>query len=1213
MTTQYTPILALALPVTGELSGTWGDVVNDNITSMVEQAIAGLATINTWSGNGHTLTTADGLSAESRCAMLVLTDTGTALTGAATVICPTASKIYIVKNTSGQSATITTAAGTGIAVPNGETMFVFCDGTNVVQAVTRIASADVDFAKLKGTGAVVVTNILDEDNMASDSATALATQQSIKAYVDSQISANNDLSEVLANGNTTGGTDIAVSAGDDITFTATSNAIFADNGKAIFGAGSDLQIYHDGTTSKIDGNLSVTNALTLSAGTANGVTYLNGSKVLTSGSALTFDGTTFGVNNGVAGGAALSLTGTYSGAGSVAFLNFQRVGGAVAGTLGYNDANNSIQFGTTTNHSTIFLQNNAEAMRLTSTGLGIGTSSPAVKLDITGYETRLLAPSSGKSISIYADSAGSVIGYLSSGYLSFGKTTSTVSTQYTEQLRLDSAGNLGLGVTPSAWGSQYKAVQNVQASLASASSYGWYGLLFNAYSDNTDFIYQAGNRAGEYRFDVINGTHAWYNAPSGTAGDAISFTQAMTLHASGGLSLGNTTDPGAGTLTIGAATSRLVVQSTTGTNNALVKFMNTGGDAYIGLDNSGGGLGAAYGLNLYHEGSYPIVFSTANTERARITSAGNVGIGTTSPSAKLSILNTSATYSLSQNIFNASAGNFWIGQAPAATYFSVDNFAMAFCTGSDGGVAGTSVPTNERMRIDSAGNVGIGTSSPAVRLSFGSQFTGNNGYANAIRLYDNGEVSTSTTSNSYGFGYTQNSLLSYTAGTGGDHVFYGANTERLRITSAGNVGIGTSSPNRQIELSTFIAGAPTGSGFVGGALRLSNLTEYEANYAAGGGNPDFLGSIEFYSGDTSAGAGVRTAIKTSVDAYYNANSLCFYTAPSSTAGILERLRIDSAGNVGIGGSIDNHGGYGRCLQISGIEAALELESSSGYSYVAQNGVDLQIRNVANGVIPFYTNSTERMRIDSAGSLLVNTTAGYGKFTVASTAGTGKVILDNYASVPTTENVMSIYADASRGYIQSYNNGYKDIAICPSGGGLVVGTTSNSRGARLRVEGLETAHFTGYGNGYGIGLWMTPNPSATGGTATPVSFQNVSDATVGSITTTASATAYNTSSDYRLKEDWVAVADASTRVNALKPVNFAWKVNGSRVDGFLAHELAEVVPEAITGAKDAVDAEGKPVYQGIDQSKLVPLLTAALQEALAKIESLTARVSALEGN
>jgi hypothetical protein len=225
MTTQYTPTLKLALPVTGELSGTWGDVVNDNITSMVEQAIAGLATINTWTTNAHTLTTVDGTTSESRCAMLVLTDTGTALSGAATVICPTASKIYIVKNTSGQSATIKTAAGTGIAVPNGETMFVFCDGTNVVQAVTRIASADVDFAKLKGTGAVVVTNILDEDNMASDSATVLATQQSIKAYVDSKVAAVDTWAEVLANGNTSGGTNVVVSSGD--LFTSTDDALIS--------------------------------------------------------------------------------------------------------------------------------------------------------------------------------------------------------------------------------------------------------------------------------------------------------------------------------------------------------------------------------------------------------------------------------------------------------------------------------------------------------------------------------------------------------------------------------------------------------------------------------------------------------------------------------------------------------------------------------------------------------------------------------------------------------------------------------------------------------------------------------------------------------------------------------------------------------------------------------------------------------------------------
>ena len=182
MVTAYSPILKLALPVQGELSGTWGDVVNDNITSMVEQAIAGRAVIDTWTTNSHTLTTANGTTSESRCAMLELTDTGTALTGAGEVICPTASKIYIVKNAAGQNITVKTAAGTGILVPNGRTTFLFCDGTNVVEAMTHTTSMQL------GTS-TVVTAVLDEDDLVSDSATALATQQSIKAYVDAQVTA----------------------------------------------------------------------------------------------------------------------------------------------------------------------------------------------------------------------------------------------------------------------------------------------------------------------------------------------------------------------------------------------------------------------------------------------------------------------------------------------------------------------------------------------------------------------------------------------------------------------------------------------------------------------------------------------------------------------------------------------------------------------------------------------------------------------------------------------------------------------------------------------------------------------------------------------------------------------------------------------------------------------------------------------------------------
>ena len=145
MTTQYTSILKLALPVQGELSGTWGDVVNDNITSMIEEAIAGRSAIDSWTTNSHTLSTADGTTSESRAAMLEFTDTGAALTGNATVVCPTASKIYIAKNSvgNGYSVTLQTAAGTGIAIPDGKTMLVFCDGTNVVEGVTNIESLSV--------------------------------------------------------------------------------------------------------------------------------------------------------------------------------------------------------------------------------------------------------------------------------------------------------------------------------------------------------------------------------------------------------------------------------------------------------------------------------------------------------------------------------------------------------------------------------------------------------------------------------------------------------------------------------------------------------------------------------------------------------------------------------------------------------------------------------------------------------------------------------------------------------------------------------------------------------------------------------------------------------------------------------------------------------------------------------------------------------------
>jgi hypothetical protein len=191
----------------------------------------------------------------------------------------------------------------------------------------------------------------------------------------------------------------------------------------------------------------------------------------------------------------------------------------------------------------------------------------------------------------------------------------------------------------------------------------------------------------------------------------------------------------------------------------------------------------------------------------------------------------------------------------------------------------------------------------------------------------------------------------------------------------------------------------------------------------------------------------------------------------------------------------------------------------------------------------------------------------------------------------------------------------------SHGAILRFLTNNTERARIDASGnllvgTTTASVTG------AGLWLYNDGGSYGrinfgssitGSSFPAVFYNNVGSAVGSISYTTTTTTFGTSSDYRLKEDVQPMVGSVDRLMALKPVNFAWKINGERVDGFLAHEAQEVVPECVTGEKDAVDDEGNPQYQGIDQSKIVPLLVAALQEALTKIEALEARVAALETN
>lgn len=358
-------------------------------------------------------------------------------------------------------------------------------------------------------------------------------------------------------------------------------------------------VYLGNTTTSI-GNLTLTNVtissgsvtitdttvsgnVTLSGGTANGVAYLNGSKVLTTGSALTFDGT----NLGVKGGSFVSTTS--------ADANYKSVLTTVysdsATTQLYNK--NILVLSSGTADGTIFYnQSGVEAMRLTSTGLGIGTSSPAYKLDVrgAGLVGNFVGSTYGQ-IQVQATGTNQNV-YLTGNPNGTGK----VILQYggTDVMQYDSAGNLGLGVTPSAWSSSYsKAIQiSTQGAYIagnttgySGGTYAWFGN--NGYLDSAAvFRYTTSTSACQYQ-QVAN-SHQWLNAPSGTAGNAITFTQAMTLDASGNLLVGTTTSGGAGGMSVlplggGAGTSAIQIFNKTNTASDSAILFRVSGTTVSGI------------------------------------------------------------------------------------------------------------------------------------------------------------------------------------------------------------------------------------------------------------------------------------------------------------------------------------------------------------------------------------------------------------------------------------------------------------------------------------------------------------------------------------------------------------------------------------------------------------------------------------------------------
>jgi len=320
-----------------------------------------------------------------------------------------------------------------------------------------------------------------------------------------------------------------------------------------------------------------------------------------------------------------------------------------------------------------------------------------------------------------------------------------------------------------------------------------------------------------------------------------------------------------------------------------------------------------------------------------------------------------------------------------------------------------------------------------------------------------------------------------------------------------------------------------------------------------------------------------------------------------------------AGTATISGGTINNASIGATTASTGAFTTLSASTSVTTPSVTNAGT-LALSATGANSITLATNGSTRVTADSAGNVGIGTSSPAGKLHVA-----GLLRLSTNPSDPTTSEA-SIYDGAgvgptASGFQIAFRTGSTpaERARITSGGDLLVGTTSSGSGAtaaKIRIIG-SNANNLYLGSAVTGGWRITSDALSDGGTFYHIKFvENGTER--GSITSNGSSTTYATSSDYRLKENVAPMTGALAKVAALNPVTYNWKSNGSAGEGFIAHELQAVVPDCVTGEKDAVDADGKPIHQGVDTSFLVATLTAAIKEQQALIESLTARITALEG-
>jgi hypothetical protein len=386
---------------------------------------------------------------------------------------------------------------------------------------------------------------------------------------------------------------------------------------------------------------------------------------------------------------------------------------------------------------------------------------------------------------------------------------------------------------------------------------------------------------------------------------------------------------------------------------------------------------------------------------------------------------------------------------------------------------------------------------------------------------------------------------------------------------------------------------------------VGTLTLTNALGTASGGT----GLTSFTSGGVvyaSSGSALSTGSALTFDG--NAN---FSTGGSNPA-TYNTLNINNTSSTGYSRVLLNIGsaganGVGSIKYAPGLFFAIGTDSDSSstpMTFNLNNSEQMRLTSTGLGI----GTSSPSYKLDVAGAnprIRVQPTTGteYALYQAQNTGGSAFIGLENSTgSALSTGAGYSLNVYHSGAYPILFSTNATERMRLDSSGNLLVGT------ANPLVNPTAGVTITGASATWNIGI-NHPTGSASGNGYMSFVYNTTQ---IGSITQSGTtAVAYNTSSDYRLKNSISPMQNALEKVAALKPVTYKWNSDGSDGEGFIAHELAEVCPQAVTGEKDAVNDEGDPVYQGIDTSFLVATLTAALQEAHSLIKDLQTRVAQLE--